>query len=332
MDYLLLVIGFVILVKGADYLVEGSATVAKSFNMSDLMIGMTVVALGTSAPELVVNLIASFKGAQEMAVGNVLGSNTANVLLAIGVAAAITRLHVTPSLKKFELPVSVMVVPILLGILYMSPVDSNILTSALQKVEVVDSFWILERWHGGLMIAIFTLFMYLSYKRSQTGEAGVVDEDLPEQLPMNRAVIYIVGGLVGLGLGGHWIVESATGIAKSFGMSEALIGLTIVAVGTSLPEVAASVAAARKGNADMAVGNVVGSNIFNVLWVLGVSSLIRPIEVNQNLQIDFFVATGASVLLLISILRPKGNQIGRLDGFTYLVLYAGYIVYLIQRG
>lgn len=332
MDYLLLVIGFVILVKGADYLVEGSATVAKSFNMSDLMIGMTVVALGTSAPELVVNLIASFKGAQEMAVGNVLGSNTANVLLAIGVAAAITRLHVTPSLKKFELPVSVMVVPILLGILYMSPMDNNVLTSALQKVEIVDSFWILERWHGGLMIAIFALFMYLSYKRSQTGEAGVVDEDLPDQLPMNRAVIYIVGGLVGLGLGGHWIVESATGIAKSFGMSEALIGLTIVAVGTSLPEVAASVAAARKGNADMAVGNVVGSNIFNVLWVLGVSSLIRPIEVNQNLQIDFFVATGASILLLISILRPKGNQIGRLDGFTYLVLYAGYIVYLIQRG
>lgn len=317
MDYLLLLIGFVILVKGADYLVDGAATVAKSFNMSDLMIGMTVVALGTSAPELVVNLIASFKGAQEMAVGNVLGSNTANVLLALGAAAVITSLKITPTLKKFELPVSMMVVPLLLVLLYLN----------------TDSVWVLERWHGFLMVGVFSGFMFWSYKRSQSGEAEPIDEDeIPETMPMNKAVIYIVIGLAGLGLGGQFIVDSAKGIALAFGMSEALIGLTIVAIGTSLPEVAASIAAARKGNADMAVGNVVGSNIFNVLWVLGFSSIVRPIVVSSDLLTDFYVAIFASFLLLFSILRKPKDQISRLDGGIYLALYAGYVAYLVIRG
>lgn len=321
MDYLLLVVGFVILVKGADYLVEGAGSIAKSFNMSDLMIGMTVVALGTSAPELVVNLIASFNGSQEMAVGNVLGSNTANVLLALGIAAAITTLHVSPSMKKFEMPFSLMVLPIMLAMVILTP------------SSVEGSAWVLERWHGALMIVIFIIFMFLSYKRSKSGEGEALsDEDIPELIPLPKAILFILGGLVALGFGGHWIVTSATGIATSFGMSEALIGLTIVAVGTSLPEVAASIAAARKGNADMAVGNVVGSNIFNVLWVLGLSSMIRPIVVDAKLMTDFYVAIGASVILLISIIRPKRNEIARTDGFIYLGIYAAYIVYLVIRG
>tara|TARA_B110000483_G_C18198054_1_gene543930 strand:+ start:2389 stop:3354 length:966 start_codon:yes stop_codon:yes gene_type:complete len=321
MDYLLLVVGFVILVKGADYLVEGAGSIAKSFNISDLMIGMTVVALGTSAPELVVNLIASFNGSQEMAVGNVLGSNTANVLLALGIAAAITTLHVSPSMKKFEMPFSLMVLPIMLAMVILTP------------SSVEGGGWVLERWHGALMIVIFIIFMFLSYKRSKSGEGEALsDEDIPELIPLPKAILFIVGGLVGLGFGGHWIVTSAMGIATSFGMSEALIGLTIVAVGTSLPEVAASIAAARKGNADMAVGNVVGSNIFNVLWVLGLSSMIRPIVVDDKLMTDFYVAIGASVILMISIIRPKRNEIARSDGFVYLGIYAAYIVYLVIRG
>lgn len=332
MEYLLLIIGFVILVKGADYLVEGAATLAKSFNMSDLMIGMTVVALGTSAPELVVNLVASFKGAQEMAVGNVLGSNTANILLALGAAAAITRLRISPSLKKLELPISILVVPFLWLLLISHPLGLNAPTEAMVGSEMVSQKWLLMRWQGGFMVLAFAVFMFLSYKRSLSGEAAEQDDELPEILPLKKALLYILGGLVGLGFGGQWIVDSATAIAQSFGMSEALIGLTIVAVGTSLPEVAASITAARKGNADMAVGNVVGSNIFNVLWVLGVSSLIRPIEVNQTLLTDFYVAFGAGVLMFVSVIRPKSNEIGRADGYLYLSLYLAYVVYLVIRG
>ena len=317
MTYLILLAGFVALIKGADWLVEGAASIAKKMKISDLVIGLTVVAFGTSAPELVVNLLASQSDKAGLAIGNIIGSNIANLLLVLGVTAMLKAVHVDRKLFKLEIPFAVLCVPILGFFATNLTLDSS---NAL--ISRPDSI---------VMIIAFAFFIYKSFT------SGKVDTDeIPEEThPVWKAALYFFVGLTGLVLGGNWIVDSASELARNWGMSETMIGLTIVAIGTSLPEVAASIAAALKGNADMAIGNVLGSNIFNVLWVLALSGMIKPLPVNSENLIDFGVATIAGLLFVVVILvgaKDKKPEINKVGGVVFLLSYAGYIVYLINRG
>ena len=321
MEYVLLVVGFLLLIKGADIMVEGAASLAKKMNISDFIIGLTVVAFGTSAPELVVNLLASFNGSQDLAIGNVIGSNIANIWLVLGAAGLFQVLHVQPKLFRVEIPFAVLCAPFVLI------VGTNLFQSSEEN-------WGLTRADGITMIIAFAIFLYLSIK----GSKGEVSDDLPEEThSVPKSIAYFVMGLGGLVIGGDWIVDSAVKIAQSFGMSEALIGLTIVAVGTSLPEVAASVAAARKGNGDMAIGNVLGSNIFNVLWVLAISSTINPMKLHSGHSTDIGVAGFAGAMFCVLVLLNKSQDgksylFGKKSALIFLLSYAAYIVYLVNRG
>lgn len=263
MVYILFVIGFVLLIKGADFLVEGASSIAKRNRIPEIVIGLTIVSFGTSMPELIVNLLASFDGSSELAIGNVLGSNIANVLLILGVAALIKPLPIHKSIYFTELPISLFAT-VLLG--FLANADLFVDVKGLT----------LSRYDGTILLFFFGLFMTYIYVVAQSKDE--IDEaDQTNMLPRTKSILYIIGGSIGLFIGGKWVVDGAFEIALFFGLSETFIGLTVVAVGTSLPELVTSAVAARKGQSDMAVGNVVGSNIFNILWILGISSIIRPL-------------------------------------------------------
>ncbi len=312
-DLFLLAIGFLVLIKGADYLIDGASDIAGRFGISELVIGMTVIALGTSAPELVVNLIASFKGSADIALGNVLGSNVANILLGLGCAALVYPIVVDKTTAFIEIPMSVGA----LGVVWLSV----ILFSASGTYEI-------SRIAGALLILSFVLFLYWTFKFRNESE----EVEVHHGKSMARAGLGVVVGLGGLALGGHWIVGGAVTISKYFGMSEALIGLTIVAIGTSLPEIATTVMAARKAKTDMAIGNIIGSNIFNVLWVLGCSSLILPLGfAKQNFQDIIIVALITLVLFVSLFLGKKRFVIGKSTGWLFVLGYLFYTFYLIYR-
>ena len=262
LTYFLLIIGFIIIIKGADLLVDGASSIAKKLNVSDLVIGLTVVAFGTSAPELFVNVFASIQGNSEIAIGNILGSNIANILLILGVAAIIFPLSVQSTTVWKEIPFSLLAA-LILGVLV-----NDHLIDHKENSE-------LTRGDGLVLIGFFIIFMYYIFSIAKKSENTTIG-DL-KQLSNFRSVSYILLGLTGLVLGGTWIVNGAIEIAGKFGVSEYLIGLTVVAVGTSLPELATSAVAAYKKNTDIAIGNVVGSNIFNIFWVLGISAVIKPL-------------------------------------------------------
>ena len=259
--YLLFVVGFVLLIKGADWLVAGSASIAKKYNISDLVIGLTIVSMGTSMPELIVNVIASLSGNSEIAIGNVLGSNIANVLLILGVAAFIYPLTIKNSTIMSEIPFSIIAV---------------LLVAFVANAAIFDDQMaqMLSRWDGVLLLLFFGLFMVYILKLAKEGRTDMLEDTPDETLTMGKSTVFVLLGMVGLFLGGKWVVEGAVAIANEFGLSQNLIGLTIVAIGTSLPELVTSAVAAMKKNTDIAVANVVGSNIFNLLWVLGLSAVI----------------------------------------------------------
>ena len=314
MEYVLLIVGFVFLIKGADYLVDGASAIAASYNISNMVIGLTIVAFGTSAPELVVNITSSIKNAQDIAIGNIIGSNIANILLVLGIAALFKPIAIDKKLMGFEIPFSLMVVPIL----------ALLSTGIFLKLEPM---WEISRWVGVVMILFFAMFLWVSIKRSQ----GNTETECTS-LSKPKAITYTVVGLITLLLGGKWIVDSAVDIATAWQMSEAFIGLTIVAIGTSLPEIATSVTAARKGNADMALGGVIGSNIFNVLWVLGLSSIILPIKVEANHITDMGIAILVSLFLLGSAYTLPKFKISKREGFIYILTYMLISVFLVMRG
>jgi cation:H+ antiporter len=317
MIWLMLIIGFVFLIKGADLLVEGSASIARRFGISDLVIGLTVVAFGTSAPELVVNLFASFKGNSDIAVGNILGSNVANILLVIGIAAVICPLAVKKRNALIELPISFAILILLL------------LLSTNFGLLAFDAA-LLSRFDGFILILAFIGFLWYSFRGE--GSANLTDELPEELLTVKKATIYSIIGLTGLTLGGQFIVDGAVDIAKSLGMSEALIGLTIVAVGTSLPEIATSAMAAMRKNPDLAMGNAVGSNIFNVLWVLGCSATILPLPFGIGSLQDSLLTILATVFVFALLFLPQKFRLGRKRGMALILAYAVYIVWLVQRG
>jgi len=276
-----------------------------------------VVAMGTSAPELLVSLLSAFQGATDIAVGNVVGSNLANTLLILGMAAVITPLTLEKTLRWREIPFALLAA-LILAVLANDRFLSNTPGS------------VLDRGDGLALLGYFALFMYYVFSVAKRTEAN--SAPMPKQWSVPSAFVLVLCGIAGLALGGHWLVQGAKTIAAALGMSQALIGLTIVAVGTSLPELATSVLAALKGNADMAVGNVVGSNIFNILWILGVTATITPIAYNQVLNFDIWLLAAVTILFFIFTFTGKRHKVDRREGLLFVVLYAGYLGFLVWRG
>jgi cation:H+ antiporter len=318
LTYLLFIAGFVLLIKGAYVLVDGASAMARRLNVSDLVIGLTVVAFGTSTPELFVNVIASAKGNTGIAIGNILGSNIANVLLILGVSSVIYPLEVTKGTVWKEIPFSLLAA-LVLGVMVNDQLIDQKNYSALSRID------------GLILLSFFSIFVYYSY--SIAGEIeGVKQHVQVEETSLAKSLFFVGAGLAALALGGKWIVDGAVAIAKNFGMSESLIGLTIVAVGTSLPELATSATAAYRRNAEIAVGNVVGSNIFNIFFVLGISSIIKPLPFNIKDNLDIGVVILASLFLFLFMFTGKKRSLDRWEGAVFLVLYAVYIIFLFVTG
>lgn len=316
---ILFFVGFVALIKGADWLVAGASSLAQRLGVSALVIGLTIVAFGTSAPELVVNLLSVMGGNTEIAIGNVVGSNIVNILLILGIAAVIYPLSVKNGTVYKEIPfalLAIMVVAVMVNDIFFDGSVSN----TLGRID------------GIVLICFFAIFLYYIFGIARTSANADEASDEIIQYSWHRSVALIVGGLFGLVVGGKWIVDGAVSFATSLGVSEALIGLTIVAVGTSLPELATSAVAAYKKNVDIAVGNIVGSNIFNVFWILGLSSIIKPLPFSESLATDVFVAVGATVLLFGALFVGKKHTIERWQGGVFILLYVVYVTYLIMRG
>ncbi len=317
--YILLIVGFILLVKGADFLVSGASSLARRFNVSDLIIGLTVVSFGTSMPELIVNVMASAQGNAEIAVGNVMGSNIANLLLILGMTAVIRPLPIHRNTAYTEIPFS------LTATLLVGFIANAALFNDREQLMI-------SREDGMLLLLFFVLFMAYIFRVAKEDNEQMLPEESVVEMPVVRAITLVLLGVAGLFLGGKWVVEGAIKLATIFGMSESFIGLTVVAIGTSLPELVTSIIAARKGNTDVAVGNAVGSNIFNLLWILGLSSLIHPLPFHVVNNDDILVLVFASSLVLFGMAIGKRDTIDRWMGVLFLFLYIGYLVFLVQRG
>ena len=314
-SYVLMIIGFALLIKGADVFVDGAASVARRFRISDLAIGLTVVAFGTSAPELFVNLIAAIRDNTDIAIGNVLGSNIANTLLILGIAAVIRPLSVSRGTVWREIPFSLL---------------AAIVFGLMANDRLIDQrdFSDISRSDGLVLLCFFMIFLYYAFTAAN-GIEGPVQHVPAKTYGLPGASIRLAAGLVGLSLGGRWIVAGAVAAADHFGMSQSVVGLTVVAVGTSLPELATSAAAAYKGKVEMAVGNVVGSNIFNIFFVLGATATITPLpfKTESNLDVGMTVFTG--LLLFGFMFSGRRGRVDRWEGAVALLLYAAYIGYRI---
>ena len=322
MDYILLIIGFVLLIKGADFFVDGSSSVAKILKVPTIIIGLTVVAFGTSMPELSVSVTAALRGSNDLAVSNVLGSNIFNLLVVLGCCALVKPVAAKWSLLKKEFPFSILITVILLL------VDSDF---SIMKVLDGNKGFVLGRWAGLLFLILFVLYIYATVKSALRSRAEAKDMEEEEYKTMSplKSGIYIVLGLIGIVWGGNLVVDSASNIALTFGWSQTFIGLTIVALGTSLPELVTSVVAARKGENDLAVGNVVGSNIFNILLILGVSSFITPITLDVTAVYDTIILIIASIIVYVSAISKR--EIQRKEGIFFLVCYFAFFLYVFMR-
>lgn len=313
MSYVILVLGFVLLTKGADFFVEGAAAVAKKLRIPTFIIGMTIVAMGTSAPECAVSITASLKNNNELAVSNVVGSNIFNLMVVCGICAVVAPLVVEANVLKREFPFSILVAVLLMGL--------GVVGMSVGRID------------GAILLAVFVVFLYTMVRSAQKSRAqkrdSVQNEEEIQDLSTVKCILYIIGGLAAIVLGGDWVVDGASVIAKSFGMSQNLIGLTVVAFGTSLPELVTSFVAARKNQADMALGNVIGSNIFNILLILGLASVISPLSFNMENIIDIVILVIMSIE--VYIFAKKDYDLRKTEGFIMLVEYAIYVVYICVR-
>ncbi|MBO4802317.1 MAG: calcium/sodium antiporter [Bacteroidaceae bacterium] len=316
-DLLIAVVGAALVLFGADKLTDGSVGLARRFNISEMVIGLTVVAFGTSLPEFVVSLMASLRGAAAMGIGNVVGSNLFNTLMIVGVTAAIAPIAVQKSTIRKDIPFSLLA-SIVLGAL------------ALDHFFGASGTDVLERGDGIALLGFFAVFMAYSIAIARPdGGSETAEIQSEPQMSMTRILLFIVLGLAGLIGGGELFVHGATGIARDLGVSEAVIGLTLVAGGTSLPELATSVVAARKGQSGMAIGNVIGSNLFNIFWILGVCSCITPMPVAGISPVDFgmLVISG----LLFWFFSKTQHRILRWEGILLVAVYVVYILFLIYQ-
>lgn len=310
-----IIASLLVLVKSADFLVDGASSFAKRLGVSTLVIGLTIVAFGTSAPELSVNISSALNGATDIAVSNIIGSNIANILLILGIVAWMKGVKLQRSTVWKEVPfmlLSALVVTIVAS-------DAILNHASTSAITVID---------GLVLLSFFLVFLYYSYGIAKNG----ADEGGIKIHSWVRTILMIILGLVGLVISGKFLVGAATDIALALGVTERLIGLTIVAVGTSLPELITSIVAARKGQSDLAIGNVVGSNIFNVFFILGVTSLIAPLPISQSVLWDMVFAIGCSLAVFLFLFIGKRNEIDRWQGALMVAAYVTYITALIIMG
>lgn len=305
---LFLVVGLVLLVKGADWLVDGASKLAKRLGVTDLVIGLTIVAFGTSMPEFVVNMVSVADGATDLAITNILGSNIINTLVILGCSALVCPLVAQRSTVRLDIPLNIVAgVLVLVFVFISSPMEPK----GLSRVE------------GLALLVVFAAFLVYTFYTAKA-DATTTTESTP--FPLWKCVVLILAGLVGLVVGGEMIVKSAVAIARYCGVAESVIGLTIVALGTSLPELATSVVAAFKHNNDIAIGNVVGSNIFNVFFILGTSAIIKHLPVYPGIEIDAALVAVSAIAVWL-LLCNKNRSINRWGGVLLLVIYAGYLTY-----
>ncbi len=312
--YLLFVLGLVFLVKGANWIVDSSSSIAKRLGVSSLLIGLTIVAFGTSLPELIVNLFAAFEGASEVAFGNVVGSNIANIFLVLGIVACFRNVRLKRETVWHEIPFAMLAAFLLF-----------ILTGNLFGIKEF-----LTRDDGLILLGLFGVFLYyvfLMARKNTKFDVGSVSGDSKLEIGVK-----LVLGIAGIYFGGKWVVDGAVLMASQLGLSEFLISATVIALGTSLPELVVSVVAVMKGNVDLAVGNVVGSNMFNVCWVLGIVPLISPLRIPVFIGLDIGVMFLAMLVLFIFMFIGKRHELRQVDGILFLLLYGLYILYVIYRG
>ena len=324
--FLFLVAGFILLIKGADFFVDGSSSIAKKFKVPSIIIGLTIVAMGTSLPETAVSVTASLAGRNSLAISNVTGSNIFNTMMVIGVCALLTPVMVQTETLKRDIPFSAFCACILVVLGLLAFGDASDMT-----VGHIDGIILLVLFCGYI---IFLLRAALKSKKDAESASGAMtdgasDEEEIKIIPMWLACIYIVGGAAAIVFGGNLTVDSASRIALSFGMSETLVGLTIVSIGTSLPELVTSVVAARKNEVDMALGNAIGSNVFNILMVLGIAAAISPVTVLQENLIDLAILLGFTVVVWIFAFTKR--KISRIEGGAMVALYAAFAVYICIR-
>ncbi|MCC8144086.1 MAG: calcium/sodium antiporter [Tannerellaceae bacterium] len=314
MDILLLIGGLALILVGANALTDGASSIARKFNISNLVIGLTVVAFGTSVPELAISIVAALKGSADIAIGNVVGSNIFNTLMIVGCTAAIVPITITKDTLSKEIPLCILASVVLFicaNDVLLSKAPANIISNT----------------EGMLLLCFFLIFLSYTFAIARNGDEAATPEI--KQLPIWRATLYILAGLAGLVYGGDLFVDGALGIARSLGVSESVIGLTLVAGGTSLPELATAAVAAIKKNPQLAIGNVIGSNLFNIFLVLGTSASISPMPIEGITNIDFGVLVGSCLLLFLFGLTFKKHVITRIEGLLLIACYIGYITYLV---
>lgn len=316
LQIILLLSGFALVIKGADFLIDGSAVIAKKLRISEMAIGLTIVAFGTSLPELVVNVSASFKDSSDLAFGNVLGSNIANVLLVLGFTAVLFKVPIRKKTVVVDLPYSLFAV--LLVILFAN-------TALLGR----EGAMLISFWEGAVLLFFMVAYLLLVYrgdrKAAQTAAAT-------GKATKKYSLLFTAAGVIGLYLGSEWIVDSSVYLSSLLGLSESFLGLTVVALGTTAPELATAFSAGKKGRLDMAVGNIIGSNVFNLLWVLAVSAVISPIHYQNAYNIDMMIIFFSGAVLLAAVITGKKWEIGRFTGILFLLTYLAYLVYIYQRG
>jgi len=314
LQIILLVAGLGLVIAGAEWLVSGASSLARKFKIPDLTIGLTVVAFGTSAPEMVVNLFASATDHQDIFFGNILGSNNFNLFIILGIAGVILPLKVQVSTVWKEIPMS-------LAALVIFYLMVHIPSSGGERM--------LGRVDGIILLGLFVLFQYYIYRQIKDYKPEVT-EHKPSG-PLYKMIIFIILGLAGLVIGGKLVLDNAVELAKAMGISEKVIGLTIIAAGTSLPELATSVVAAFRKNADIAVGNIVGSNIFNLLLIGGTVSVVSPVRYSSIFDVDFYILAAGTIVLFINLLAWKKHRLDRWEAAMLLLFYVGYTAYLISR-
>ncbi|SDJ70191.1 cation:H+ antiporter [Jeotgalicoccus aerolatus] len=320
MTYILLVVGFILLIKGAGYFVDGASAIAGKLHISPMIVGLTIVSLGTSAPEAVVSIIAALEGNGDMVIGNVIGSNIINISLMLGITVLVSPIIVQKDTQTREIPYSL--IAAVLVLIFMS--DRLLFSAEASAIGRID---------GIILLAGIALFLYYTFVKARRTRESTMDDEAKtagNDSSWTKNIALFVIGLAGIVFGGDLVVDSASSIALSLGMSQALVGLTIVAIGTSLPELTTSVSAAMKGEADMAFGNLIGSNIFNIMFVLGLSAVISPLGVSGSLFTDVWVLIFISAVLMIIALWK--NQLSRITGGILVSMYIIYLVYIIIRG
>lgn len=316
MDIVYLIAGLVLILVGANALTDGATSVAARLKVSPIVIGLTVVAFGTSMPEFTVSLTSALKGSSDIAIGNVVGSNIFNTLMIVGVTSLFVPIAVSKGTLRYEIPMALL--------------SSVVLLFCAADVMISgEARNVVSRGDGLVLLCFFLIFMSYTFAVARNGDAGEAEE--VNVMPMWRSLLYILAGLAGLVFGGNLFVDGASGIARSFGVSESVIGLTLVAGGTSLPELATSVVAAIKKNPEIAIGNVIGSNLFNVFFVLGASAAITPMNVTGITDLDFIVLVLSSLLLLLFAKFYRVRTVTRLEGALLVLCYVGYTAWLIYN-